>query len=78
MAHLLTNDEHFGDAMVGTREEFRAVLLDNFRDWYRDYQGALDVDDDGMNFDEYVEYSLDEHLSTAEDWEIENLERLNA
>ena len=78
MAHLLTNDEHFGESMVGTREEFRATLIENFRDWYRDYQGALDIDDDGMTFDEYVERSLDEHLSTAEEWEIENCERLNA
>ena len=71
MAHLMTNDEYFGEAMVGTREEFRAVLMNNFRDWYNDYDGE-------MTFEEYVENSLDEHLSTAEEWEIENCERLNA
>lgn len=71
MSTLMTNDEYFGESMVGTHEEFRATLMENFREWYRDYGGE-------MAFDEYVENSLDEHLSIAEDWEVENCERLNA
>lgn len=71
MATLMTNDEYFGESMVGTRDEFRATLMDNFREWYRDYDGE-------MTFDEYVDNSLDEHLSIAEEWEIENCERINA
>ena len=71
MSTLMTNDEYFGESMVGTREEFRATLMENFREWYRDYEG-------GMTLDEYVENSLDEHLSVAEEWEIENCERINA
>lgn len=71
MSTMMTNDEYFGESMVGTREEFRATLMENFREWYRDYDGE-------MTFDEYVENSLDEHLSIAEDWEVENCERLHA
>ena len=71
MSTLMTNDEYFGESMVGTREEFRATLMENFREWYRDYDGE-------MTLDEYVENSLDEHLSIAEDWEVENCERLHA
>ena len=71
MSTLMTNDEYFGESMVGTREEFRATLMENFREWYRDYDGE-------MTFDEYVENSLNEHLSIAEDWEVENCERLHA
>ena len=71
MDTLMTNDEYFGESMVGTREEFRATLIENFREWYRDYDGD-------MTFEEYVENSLDEHLSMAEEWEIENCERINA
>jgi hypothetical protein len=76
---LMTNDDHFGEQMVGTREDFRNALMDNFREWYRDYQGALDLNEDiGMTFSEYVENSLDEHLSVADQYDIADCERINA
>jgi len=68
---LMVNDEYFGEKVVGTREEFRATLQDNFRSWYADYDGE-------MSFGEYVESALDEHLMDADADEIENCERLNA
>ena len=68
---LMTNDEYFGERMVGTRDEFRDTLMDNFREWYGDYDGE-------MTFDEYVENALGEHLSAADENDIENCERLNA
>lgn len=71
MNTLMTNDEYFGESMVGTRDEFRATLMGNFREWHADYEGE-------MSFDEYVENALDEHLTEADADEIENCERLNA
>lgn len=68
---LMVNDEYFGEKMLGTRDEFRATLLGNFRAWYADYEGE-------MSFDEYVENALDEHLTEADADEIENCERLDA
>ena len=78
MSKLMTNDDHFGEQMVGTREDFRVALMDNFRDWYRDYQGALDVDDEGMSFEEYVDNALDTHLYAADEHDIVDYERVNA
>lgn len=69
MNTLMTNDEYFGEQMIGTRDEFRAALMDNFRDWYADYEGE-------MSLEEYVDESLDTHLHVAEADEIENLPRL--
>ena len=57
---LMVNDEYFGERCVGTREAFRSSLMENFREWYADYDGE-------MTFDEYVENALDEHLSRASD-----------
>ena len=68
---LMINDEYFGEQCVGTRDEFRAALMDNFRDWYADYEGE-------MTLDEYVENALDEHLIEAETDDIENCERLGS
>ena len=75
---IMTNDDHLGEQMVGTREDFRTALMDSFRSWYRDYQGALDVDDEGMSFEEYVDDALDKHLSVADQYDITDCERINA
>ena len=75
---LMTNDDHFGEQMVGTREDFRNALLDNFSDWYRDYQGALDLDDDGMSFEEFVNDALTKHLSVADKYDMADCDRINA
>lgn len=66
MSTLMTNDEYFGESMVGTRDEFRATLMENFREWYADYDGE-------MTFTEYVENALNEHLSPADDGDISTL-----
>ena len=71
MGKLMTNDDHFGEQMVGTREDFRAALEGNFLEWYADYEGE-------MSFDEYVDDALDEHLSVADQYDIADCERINA
>lgn len=63
---LMVNDEYFGERCVGTRQAFRSTLLENFRDWYAEYEGEA-------SFDEYVDASIDEHLSEASEEDILNL-----
>ena len=45
MSKLMTNDDHFGEQMVGTREDFRAALEGNFLEWYADYEGEMSFDE---------------------------------
>jgi hypothetical protein len=58
METLFVNRESLGEAYMGTRMEFKAIMLDTFRLWYTE----LEEDVFNPTFAEYVEKNLDKCL----------------
>jgi len=71
---LFVNDEHFGESYVGTMEDFREALKDNFDTWYA--EAVSNNKAQGMERDEWVEIQLHLHLRGADDDDLSNYPRL--
>jgi hypothetical protein len=72
------NDEYFGsESYVGTREEFKAGLekAGTFQEWYRNAYAKREDGEDILDYEEWVENELDEHLSKASPEDIARFPR---
>ena len=71
---LFVNDEYFGESYVGTMEDFREALKDNFDIWYA--EAVSDGKTQGMERDEWVEVQLHLHLRGAYEDDLSHYPRL--
>jgi hypothetical protein len=76
-ATLYANDEAFANqTFIGTRERFREALEPLWFDWYSNYVAQLSDETHPISLSEYIEDSLDTHLTAASDDEIATHKRL--
>lgn len=64
MNELFINDETLGEPFIGTRQQFKAALMDQFRRWHAESNTP-------MTLDAFIDSNLDDYLYPATDADIE-------
>ena len=76
------SDSICSECYVGTREEWKIGNMDAFKSWYGDYvsstiqEARTDSEKEIVEFEEWLESTLDDALHEAGEDEIEEYERL--